>query len=87
MITKQAVTAEEFDEVFDKGEEDILYYVNLDEAVVAGPQEVKTRKININMPEWMINALDQEANNLAVNRQAIINMWIAERLESKGLSA
>jgi hypothetical protein len=41
------------------------------------------RKINISMPEWMIDELDAAARHLAVPRQAVINMWIADRLKSE----
>jgi hypothetical protein len=32
-------------------------------------------------PSWMIESLDWEARRLGVTRQAIIKLWIAERLE------
>jgi hypothetical protein len=37
-------------------------------------------------PGWMIESLDREARRLGVNRQSIIKVWIAERLE-RGVSA
>ena len=44
----------------------------------------KTQKINVNFPTWMIDALDQEADKLAVDRQAIIKMLLNEGLKLKG---
>ena len=41
------------------------------------------RKINIGMPSWMIDELDAIARHYAVPRQAVINMWLAERLAAE----
>jgi hypothetical protein len=35
----------------------------------------------------MIESLDREARRLGVNRQSIIKVWIAERLERSGSSS
>ena len=37
--------------------------------------------MNVDFPEWMIEFLNREARRLGVNRQSIIKVWIAERLE------
>ena len=37
--------------------------------------------IGIDFPTWMINRLDAEAEILGVSRQALVNMWIAGRME------
>jgi hypothetical protein len=37
--------------------------------------------VNVDFPEWMIQALDREARRLGVTRQSLIKVWIAERLE------
>lgn len=37
--------------------------------------------MNVDCPEWMIEAMDKEAKRLGVTRQSIIKVWIAERLE------
>jgi hypothetical protein len=42
-------------------------------------------RVNVDFPSWMIESLDREARRLGVNRQSIIKLWIAERLE-RGLS-
>jgi hypothetical protein len=41
---------------------------------------------NVDFPVWMIESLDREARRLGVNRQSIIKVRIAERLE-RGTSA
>ena len=42
-----------------------------------------TRKVNVDMPLWMIDALDEEAARLSINRQAVIKVWLAERIEAE----
>jgi hypothetical protein len=42
---------------------------------------LEQRRATVDFPEWMIESLDREARRLGVNRQSIIKVWIAERLE------
>ena len=37
--------------------------------------------MNVDFPTWMVAALDRESGRLGVSRQALIKVWIAERLE------
>ncbi len=67
------ITAREFDRRFDDGE-DISPFLNLKKAVVI-------KRVNVDFPSWMLDQLDQEAEKLNVSRQAIIKMWIHDRLE------
>ncbi|OLT58155.1 CopG family transcriptional regulator [Moorena bouillonii PNG] len=39
------------------------------------------KRVNVDFPTWMIEALDREAKRLGVTRQSIIKVWLAERLE------
>jgi len=71
------MTAEQLDEIFDKGEEDILPYLDLAKAVRSGRQ---AKRVNADFPSWMISRLDFEADRLGVPRQSLIKVWIAERL-------
>lgn len=70
------ITAEEFDAMFDRGE-DISDYVDWSTARRPG---LEPRRVNVDFPSWMVNGLDREARRLGVTRQALIKMWIAERL-------
>ncbi|HEX3102623.1 MAG TPA: hypothetical protein VHQ01_12555 [Pyrinomonadaceae bacterium] len=72
------ITAEEFDEIFDRGEEDIVQYLDLKSArrINQEPQ-----RVNIDFPKWLVRRLDEESKLLGVSRQALVKMWIAERLE------
>ena len=76
-LTPKPITAKEFDRMFDAGE-DITPYIDLDSAVFVRP-----RRVNVDFPEWMIRRLDEEAVKLNVSRQAIIKMWLRERLDPK----
>jgi hypothetical protein len=72
--------AKEFDRKFDDGE-DITEFLDLSKARRPGHEQ---RRVNVDFPLWMIEALDHEANRLGVTRQSIIKVWIAERLERVG---
>ncbi len=39
------------------------------------------KRVNIDFPAWMVKSLDKEAKHVGVSRQAVIKMWLAERLE------
>ncbi|MBI5881976.1 MAG: hypothetical protein HZB91_02595 [Elusimicrobia bacterium] len=39
------------------------------------------QRVNVDFPSWMVEMLDQEAVKMNVSRQAIIKMWIRERLD------
>jgi hypothetical protein len=69
--------AHEFDEAFDRGE-DITGELDLSKAT--RPLQ-KQRRVNVDFPAWMVESLDREAQRLGVTRQAIIKVWMAERLE------
>ncbi len=72
--------AKEFEQKFDDGE-DITEFLDLSKARRPGHEQ---RRVNVDFPLWMIEALDHEANRLGVTRQSIIKVWIAERLEQVG---
>ncbi|MBI2061311.1 MAG: CopG family transcriptional regulator [Nitrospirae bacterium] len=62
-----------FDEKFDRGE-DISRFLDLKRATIV-------QRVNVDFPSWMVDLLDREAVKLNVSRQAIIKMWIRERLD------
>ena len=72
------ITTEEFDEVFDRGEEDVIQYLDLKSArrINQEPQ-----RVNIDFPRWVVNRLDDEAKRIGVSRQALVKMWIVEKFE------
>ena len=87
----KTITAKEFDEKFEKGEE-ITEYLDFESAIrLKDLKKLKTetKKVNVDFPEWIIESLDKEAKKIGVTRQSIIKVWIAERLkeEARNLQA
>ena len=68
--------AKVFDRKFDNGE-DITDQLDLAKAKRAGTQP---KRVNVDVPEWMVHSLDREARRLGVTRQSLIKLWLAERL-------
>ncbi len=77
MKKTSTITAKEFDERFDAGE-DISAY--LDTASIKRPG-LETRRVNVDFPDWIIRSLDSEAGLIGVSRQALIKLWISDRLQ------
>ena len=71
--------AEEFDTKFDNGE-DITEFLDLSQVHHPGHTQ---KRVNIDFPVWMIEALEQEAKRLGVTSDSIIKLWLAERLDKK----
>lgn len=69
--------AKTLDNKFDDGH-DISAHLDLSTAPRVNQQQ---RRVNVDIPTWMIEALDREAERVGVTRQSIIKVWIAERLE------
>jgi predicted DNA binding CopG/RHH family protein len=69
--------ADEFDKNFDAGD-DILDALDLSKAKRTLQDQ---KRVNVDFPAWMIDALDKEASRAGVTRQSIIKVWLAERLE------
>ena len=82
----KSITAEAFDEKFDRGE-DISEYLDFSKATRLNELNTKTRKVNVDFPEWVIESLDREAKKIGVTRQSIIKVWIAERLKEESRSS
>ena len=40
------------------------------------------KRVNVDLPTWMIDALDREASKLGVTRQSVIKVWLVERLDA-----
>lgn len=76
MIPK-TTPAEAFDTAFDDGE-DISAHVDWSSARRPG---LAKRRVNIDFTDQMVRRLDIEAQRRGVTRQALIKMWIADRLD------
>ena len=87
MKQNKTISAKEFDERFDNGE-DISEYLDFSKATSVIDFEkktIKTKKVNVDFPENILNLLDNEAKKIGVTRQSIIKVWIAERLKQEQL--
>jgi hypothetical protein len=71
--------AKELDRRFDRGES-VTKHLDLSKARRPGEDQ---RRVNVDIPVWMIESLDKEARRLGVTRQSIIKVWLAERLEKQ----
>lgn len=79
MVKKE--TGEEIDRVFDEGG-DVLPYADAD--TFERPNKgCGQRRVSVDMPEKLIARLDAAAEVRGVNRQAVIKMWLCERLDEE----
>jgi hypothetical protein len=70
-VSNKKITSKELDKRFDQGKS-ILEYADLDSGIF---------RVNVDFPAWTVAALDREATRLGISRQALIKVWIAERLD------
>lgn len=77
-MSKKTISAEEFDQKFDNGEE-ITQYLDLSTSHRPG---LESKRVNVDFPQWMVAKLDREATRRGVTRQGLIKMWLADRLDA-----
>ncbi len=75
--------AENFEQKFDNGDEDMIN--DLDLSTLKRPNQ-NQKRVNVDFPIWIIDSLDKEASRIGVTRQSIIKLWLAERLEEQFLT-
>ena len=68
--------AHDFDRKFDAGAD---VSGDVDWGAARRPN-LELRRVNVDFPSWVVEALDREARRLGVTRQALVKLWIAERL-------
>jgi hypothetical protein len=73
-------TAKAFDEAFENYE-DFSEFVDYSKA---RRPNLEQKRVNLDLPVWMIERLDQEARRLGVARQAVMKMFLAQHLEKAG---
>jgi len=71
--------ASEIDKKFDDNQEDILEHFDTSKIRMINEEP---KRVNIDFPSWMVQSLDKEAKHIGVSRQAVIKMWLAEKLQS-----
>lgn len=72
--------ARDIDKKFGEGQEDIVDNLDLSSARRVN-QELKC--IKVDLPTWVLESLDFEAARIGVTRQAIIKVWLVERLQEE----
>jgi len=70
---KTQISSKELDKKFDECK-DVTKYMDFRKAITV-------RRINLDIPKWLLDVLDREALKLNVSRQAIIKMWLAEKVK------
>ena len=78
--------AADIDRAFDDGE-DVMDFFDTSNPIVEDAPAVDTRRVTLTLPAWMIEQLDDRARSLAVSRNAVVNMWLDERLKTERESA
>jgi hypothetical protein len=76
--------ASELDKIFDENQDDILEYFDTSKIKMINEEP---RRVNIDFPAWMVQSLDKEAKHIGVSRQAVIKMWLAEKLKDLNSTA
>ena len=68
--------AKDFDKKFELGED---LTDNLD---FSGSRRVnqEPKRVNIDFPLWVVEQLDKQSKRLGISRQALVKVWIAEKL-------
>jgi len=72
---KKKLSAAVFDQAFEKG--DATQYLDLKSAKMRYP----VHRINIDIPQGILQKVDQEASRVGVPRTSLLKLWIAERIE------
>lgn len=72
MKKQKLIKTDEFDQKFEV--EDVSEDLDWGQA---------TKRVNVDFPIWMVDALDKEASRLQVPRQSVIKMWIDWRLQEQ----
>ena len=78
----QAIGNEELERRFDEGE-DITGFMDFSTARRPNAERMGLRGIGINVPESILQALDAAALRMGVSRAALINVWLAERIDEE----
>ena len=69
--------AKEFDKKFESGK-DMTNDLDFSKSRRVN-QEAK--RVNIDFPVWVVEQLDKQSKRLGISRQALVKVWIAEKLK------
>ena len=69
--------AKDFDKAFEDGK-DLTEHLDYSKARRVN-QDAK--RVNIDFPVWIVEKLDKQSRKLGITRQALVKVWIAEKLK------
>jgi hypothetical protein len=46
-------------------------------------EKPRIRKVNLDLPEWLITNLDLEASRAGISRQPLIKLWLIQKLDEE----
>ena len=72
---RKKIKASEFDRAFEEG--DVTKYLDLKTAKVHYP----VQRINIDIPQKILEKVDREAKRMGVPRTSLIKVWIVEHAD------
>lgn len=78
MSNKSWISAEEFDRIFDEGEEDVLQYFDMDNIRRPGRE---TRTVAVDLPVRVLEAVEQQSQATGSSVSELLELWIEERVE------
>lgn len=70
--------SQDFDEKFESGED----LTNVLDFSKARRVNQESKRVNIDFPSWVVQGLDKQAKRLGITRQALVKVWIAEKLQN-----
>ncbi|HKE02498.1 MAG TPA: hypothetical protein VKE91_00460 [Blastocatellia bacterium] len=74
---RRAITAKEFDALFDSGSDEIDQYLDWERVRQPGRE---VQRVNVDFPVDLLQSIDREANRIGVTRQAFIKLRLADTL-------
>ena len=72
------ITVAEFDQLFDDASDEIDQFVDWSKGKMVPPS---SKRVNVDFPPLMVRDLDAVATARGVTRQALIKMWLADKLD------
>ncbi len=75
----KATTAANLEEKFDRGE-NVLDYFDTKNPILEGSE---IERVEIEFPAWIVASLEQEASRVGVTRDALLKVWVAQRLNAR----
>lgn len=75
--SNKKITAKDFDDAFETG--DVTEF--LDQKSIKA--EYPTHRINIDIPQNVLDEIDREAAKIGITRTAMIKVWLSDRIKDK----